>query len=117
MNDGQAPGAIGQRRRETHTTTGERKTGRRAPVSNYVLNPSYEETTGEPDYPVGPTLGHNVKEAGPPIGRIAHDRSLGGLSPGTTSRSGGTIPYHTSGLWNTRTPLQDQPKAKFYRET
>ncbi len=103
------------RDRPSHTLPPDHKTHRNTSVSNSVANVSKEKTIGTPDFPIGRDS-QTSKRASVPIELIARDNSLGGLKPGSSSRTGGTNPYHTSAI-APRTLLQDHPKPYFYRRT
>jgi hypothetical protein len=81
-----------------------------------MANPNQTISPINPDFPVGPAQ-NSPESAGPPISEIATDISFGGLKPGTTSRDGGSLPFHTTGIWNKVPLIQDQPKPFFYRQT
>jgi hypothetical protein len=107
----------GSRDRPSTTLAVDHITERHTEVSNTNNNLLQVQGPVISDFPVGNHQHISGGHAGPNVNEIAYDNSMAGPRPGTTSRNGGTIPYHTSGLWSTRSPLQDRPKPYFYRRT
>ena len=101
--------------RPSVTFDGDNVLKRTSKVSNRVNGTYTEISSVQPDFPLtGAQLA--AKKAGPSVGTVASDISMGGLLPGTTSKNGGKMPYHTSGL-RYKTLLQDQPVPAFTRKT
>lgn len=84
-------------------------------ISNFINSEQNETTSIVPDFPLAREQLRD-KKAGPSVGFVATDISMGGLLPGTTSSHGGTNPFNNAAL-HYRTILQDQPQSAWTRKT